>query len=279
MVPQHIAAVVVTRNRPEPLSGTVASLMNQTRPPDVVLVVDSGSTTELPELPPGVELLLLSDNVGFGAALAAGMESLRTRDQSPDLFWLLDDDSPVDAGSLEAAIEVLADHTEVGLLANRGTTLRLGVPQHLPAPTSLSPVIVGSALIDGALVRSEVVERCGTPRTDLFMMHEDLEYTTRIAQEGFGIAMSSAVVSRPAHLGSSEAGANAWRLYYQSRNHIRIALDRRSPVWLVGSVAREVKIAATALAGGRRSSARAVVLGATDAVRGRMGRTHEPGSL
>lgn len=274
-----VAAVVVTRDRPDPLARTVDSLLRQSRPPEHVLVVDSGSSLARPVLDPSVEVLELGDNVGFGAALAAGMQHLRAAGVGPDLLWLLDDDSPVTPGSLAAALEVLADHPEVGLLANRGCTLRLGVPQHLPPPARPAPEEVDSALLDGALVRRAVVDRCGVPRTDLFMVHEDLDYTTRVAAGGFMVAVSSAVVSSPEHLGSSVPGENAWRLYYQSRNHVRLALDRRSPVWLAGAVGREARIAVAAVAAGRWSSARAVGRGLVDGVRGRMGRTVEPGSI
>ena len=274
-----VGAVVVTRNRQDPLARTVRSLLEQSRPPEQVLVVDSGSTEPLPPLDPSVEVLRLDDNVGFGAALAAGMRHLRGDGLGPDLLWLLDDDSPVDPGSLAAALGVLEGHPEIGLLANRGGGLRLGVPQHGTLPVGVEPRTAESTLLDGSLVRREVVDRCGFPREDLFMVHEDLEYSTRVAAAGFGLAVSGAVVSRPEHLGSTEPGRNAWRLYYQSRNHVRIALDRSSAVWLAGAIGREVRIAAAAVAGGRWSSARAVVLGAADGFRGRMGRTVEPGQL
>lgn len=138
-------------------------------------------------------------------------------------------------------------------------------------------------LLDGSLVTRLAVERCGVPRSDFFMMHEDLEYTTRIGAAGSNVMMSTHIATAPMYLGSGGGTSPRrwWRSYYQSRNHLRMVLDRRSLVGVAGWLVREGSIIAAGFRGGSGGlvKARLVLRAAIDAVRHRMGRTIEPGSV
>lgn len=123
-------------------------------------------------------------------------------------------------------------------------------------------------LIDGALVDAQVVAAIGYPRADLFMMMEDFEYTTRARRAGYRLVVVGGDTSEHLHLGSSAP----WRSYYQARNLLRIALDRRSPTLLMGWTLREIGFAVALLRSRRWSTMALRARGAMDALRGRTGR-------
>jgi GT2 family glycosyltransferase len=93
-------------------------------------------------------------------------------------------------------------------------------------------------LLDGSIVRRDVVERAGYPRTDFFMMFEDVEYTTRIARCGYQLRVRPTTETTALHLGS----VSGFRAYYHTRNHLRVAIDRRSGTLLFGFVCRLVAL-------------------------------------
>lgn len=286
MVLPVVAAVVVTKDRGEVLRETLASLAVQGPALAKIVVVDSGSriapTDVVSEFAPEATLVLAGDNVGFGAGLAIGMRVCRRND--PDFYWLLDDDSPVLPGSLDAALNVLREHPSIGVLGNRGGHIRLGLIRHVGRARARSPFDVDFCLVDGALVSRDVVQVIGYPREDFFMMLEDIEYTDRARRAGHRVVICDAVQSQPMHLGSQPTPTGLprprWRLYYQSRNHLRMVLDRRDAVGVLGCLVRVTAIAVAGWrAGDRGTAARVVARGMKDGWRGQMGRTLEPGTI
>ena len=131
------------------------------------------------------------------------------------------------------------------------------------------------ALVDGAVITREATRRAGLPRRDLFMMMEDFDYTTRIVDSGLRVVVRPADDSHFGHMGST-GPTSAWRGYYQSRNLLRIAVDRRKPGWIWGWLVREVGICGHHMFVGNWSSIKLRLMGAFDGIRNRMGRTVEP---
>jgi hypothetical protein len=112
-------------------------------------------------------------------------------------------------------------------------------------------------------------------------MMDDVEYTTRIKSAGLDVLVTDSDLMDRGHLGlAPDTGPTAWRWYYQSRNHLRMALDRRSPGLVWGWAARELAHAARYVGTpGGRALLRVRARGARDAVLNRMGRTVEPGAM
>lgn len=271
-------AIVVTFRRLTAALETVGSIIAQSPTPAVILVDnDPDGTFAWSELEgSGVEIVRASENLGFGGGLELGMRRAVEVYQPADghYFWLLDDDSPVEQGSLEEALGVLAEMPHGSVLANRGASLRRGriIPR---AARDREVEEVDLVLVDGALLPRFVVESIGYPDPILFMGFEDYEYSLRLRKAGVRLFISTAVKSSPQHMGSS----SPWRCYYQSRNHTYTALKMRSFWLLKGALERTAKqIVAAAI--NRRSQWRQCVrfriMGTVDAFRGRMGRTIDP---
>ena len=286
----RVVLVIVTFNRSSVLAETLRASAGQTRPPDAVLVVDNGSRDDTVEMItrdfPEVEVLEAGDNIGYGAGLALGMR--KTAGRNFDAYWLMDDDSAPEPQALAALLRAVKAAPSAAVLALRGGSFTGGWVRHLKQPSEVRRFPeLGSGihalhfcLADGTLVKQEVVDSVGYPREDFFMMFEDIEYSYRIRRAGFNIGVLSVDLMRRANLGSrgDGSGKSAWRTYYKARNHLRMALESRSPVALAGCTARLIRLFASALLSQQNGPARARMLlaGVRDGVRGRMGRTVEP---
>lgn len=265
-----IGAVVVTYRRPTILEVTLAAIAYQTVAPELIVVVDNDSSSgnEVRAITQkwGAIYVEAIGNIGYGAGIAIGIERARELCQ-PDAYWVMDDDSTPTTESLALLVPELAEG--VGVVANRGGHVKLGRIRHTLG--SVPPTQRAEAdftLIDGALVAADVVDQVGLPRSDLFMMLEDFEYTTRAKAAGFRLVVVGGDASEHRHLGSS----GSWRGYYQSRNLLRIAIERRSLPLILGWAAREVAIGQKLLTSGQLGRLRLRLRGARDGVLGRMGR-------
>jgi GT2 family glycosyltransferase len=295
MTEPHVAVVVATFNRADVLDRTLAAVAAQSRAPDDVIVVDNGSSDETVAMVrgrhPDVTCIELGDNRGAGAGLAAGMRS--GLDRGTDVFWLLDDDTQPSPSALQTLLDVLAATTDlpVGIIATSGGMIRRGVITHLPARElpMLEPSVPGYAglrtadfvVYDGGLVARRAVDRAGLPREDFFLIFDDLEYAMRVHEAGLELVVIEEDINVRMHLGSgggSEPVSPPWRGYYQTRNHLRSALDRRSPLLVWGWAVRNAKFVVGTLIHGDRKVERLRLRGLAvlHALTGRLGRRVEP---
>lgn len=266
-----VAALIVTYQRPDVLAITLQAVAAQSSPPTWIVVVDNDAerVADVERLVTsfGAQYVWAGSNLGYGAAIALGMDRAQA-ESAPDAYWVLDDDSTPDRDSLANLLGQL--RPGAGVIANRGGAIRFGRIRHSLASLPSGAVETADfTLLDGALVTAAAVQRAGTPRRDLFMMMEDFEYTSRVREAGFDLLVVGGDTSDHRHLGSTAS----WRGYYQSRNLLRIAFDRRSPSLLFGWAVREVTIGANLVL---RRQFRRVALrwrGAFDGARGRMGHT------
>lgn len=290
----RIVLIIVTYNRRKSLEGTLRAVMEQTRRPDDIVVVDNGSTDEtlslLAEDFPNVDVLHAGDNPGYGTALTLGMRSYS--EPSVDAYWLMDDDSRPVPDCLAQLERAATEVPSASVVASRGGTLKWGLIRHLKEPAEIRRrPCMGSQLyavdfmmIDGALVRRPVVDAVGYPRSDLFLMFEDVEYGYRIHRAGLQIGVLGRDLMVRDSLGKHGEGSGRkplWRRYYKTRNHVRVALESGSAVFIAGCLVRQVRyFAQAAFARDRRGThLRMLASGIRDGVRGRMGRTVEPGEV
>jgi GT2 family glycosyltransferase len=293
VVRPRVAAVVVTRNRSDVLRETLLAIRRQEWPPASVLVVDNDSDDDTEAMLgvefPEVGYHRLPENLGFGAGLAAGMRLAAGGDV--DCFWLLDDDSQPAPITLGRCLRVAQSMPRFGIIGLSGGTIRWGrleVHPYVPTPDGrpTEPPLLNHCdfvHLDGAVVAHEAVEELGFPREDYFMMLEDVEYSNRLKRAGWGVAhfkLDEDLIFR-GNLGSGGDGRPSppWRVYYQTRNHLLMALDHRSPLEVAGWLYRQVKfIAAIVLTQDRKAERIGLrLLGAWHAVRRVSGRTVEPG--
>ena len=288
----RVAAIVVTFNRAGILRSTLLGVMDQVLAPADVIVVDNGSGDETADMIrvefPGAVYHRLPENLGFGGGLAAGITA--ARGGGYQYFWLLDDDSRPEPFALRRFVEVANGLPHLGVLGVTGGSFRRGRLRYDPQSPGTAEAWSQPAELaecdwvhlDGALVSGEAVDRLGVPRPDFFMMLEDVEYSNRIRRAGWTVArfrIDEGLLGR-GNLGSGGDGRPSppWRGYYQTRNHLVMAIEHRSLTEVVGWLYRQLKFVGAAALSLDRKQERILLrtLGAWHALRGVRGRSVEP---
>jgi GT2 family glycosyltransferase len=249
-----IASVTIAYNSAETLRKQLNALQRQNRPLKEIIVVDNGSKDSTVGMIrseyPQVTVLELGENLGIGAALAAGL-SYAALEKKYDWTWILDQDSLPESNSVEHLLRGYSlteqKGRKVGVVAcfpvHRGSGLsypglfwrgRLVPP---PAAVLRQPIwFVDATISSGTMVRRDVVEAVGLPRSDFFMDLVDVEYCLRIRRYGYEIAIVRDsilhhTIGTPQtfqFLGYKKAWNDhaPWREYYISRNHTYIVWHR-----------------------------------------------------
>lgn len=125
----HVTAVLVSHDGAVWLPAALTTLAGQTRPPDAVVGVDTGSTDgSLGQLRSafGADRVVAGDsNLGFGDAVRAGVAQVGRVQVAPsadpveelvEWLWLLHDDSAADPACLEALLNTADDFPSASIL-------------------------------------------------------------------------------------------------------------------------------------------------------------------
>lgn len=222
-----VAAVVVTHNRRELLTRALAGLEAQTRPPEMVIVVDNQSTDGTGEYLAGRAWSLdhhvarMARNTGGAGGFAHGINLAVTRGFSP---WILDDDAVAQPRALEILLADADALTTAGIAPSfvcsavewvDGTVNRGNVPRPLGQWSSAAirtarPVVeVSSASFVSVLIPARHVRAVGLPFAGYHKWFDDVEYTTRIYRR-FG-AGACCLESRITHHTASNDGVLPWQ--------------------------------------------------------------------
>ncbi len=233
----EISVVVVSYNSRADLERSLPAVAGAERE---VIVVDNASTDESRELVrsrfPGVELLELHENVGYGAACNEGL-----RAASAPLILLLNPDAwPVGDG-IEQLAACAMRRPGLGAVApqlhspdGREQPTLVGLPTRWwtgrPAITSASRghlrprvrsrqgrgFLVGAAL----LLRRAALEQVGGFDPSFFMFYEEVDLCSRLQQGGWSIDVCAE--ARFVHVGGTATRRNWARMYReQLRSHLR----------------------------------------------------------
>jgi GT2 family glycosyltransferase len=202
-----VASVTVSYNALRLLPRQIEALLGQTRPLQEIVVVDNASTDGAPEWLaeryPQVKVLRMPENVGIGGALERGLTYAALNKQH-DWVWTFDGDSVPNDDALEAllaGINSLRDvERELGMVAAVPVYQETGA-QYEPLlwrdgfvkpPAELTRQSIWFAdlvITSGCMVRGEMVQKIGLPRTDFFIDFVDFEYCLRARARGYKIAV------------------------------------------------------------------------------------------
>ncbi|HEY7280039.1 MAG TPA: glycosyltransferase [Actinomycetota bacterium] len=208
----RVVAVVVTYRRTDLLRSSVDAVLAQTRPPDLVLVVDNDhlATEVVGDRP--VEVLETGGNLGPAGGYERGFaEAL---DRGADKVWTIDDDVVPEPDCLERLLAA-SDGADVLIPLQRKPEFVRGHPPSW----------------NGALFDAGVVRTVGLPRGDLFFWAEDTEFYQRIRWAGVPIRpVPSAAVFHANPEDRARGSGRDWRLYYEIRNglYVRLVLRPRT---------------------------------------------------
>jgi len=241
-----VASVTVAYNDAIVLPRQMDALLRQTRPPQEVVVVDNassdGASALLAERYPGVTVLAMSQNLGWGGAMGVGL-AYAALEKRHDWVLMLDADSVPDLDFLETLIQGIdslrTEDGEVGMVAPLCIHRQTGTcypplfwrngyvkprAELLRQPIWFADLVMGS----GCMVHHNLVEKIGTPRADFFVCFPDYEYCLRARANGYKIAIITQAqlaheVGKARHVrlpGFSGLWSDhaPWHEYYISRN-------------------------------------------------------------
>jgi GT2 family glycosyltransferase len=243
-----LSAIVVTYNRKKLLAACVCRLLDQTRPPDQILIIDNASTD-------GTESYLnaqgflahslihyhrLPDNVGGAGGFAEGIKLAMNSDA--DWIWLMDDDAMPAHDALENLLQFpLAEDCIYGSVAIGEDGEHLCWPvetvkgQKLIILTDLNEARIEVAFHPflGFLINRKLAEKVGLPDADFFLSGDDIDYCLNISRHGGKVYLCRD--SRLSHPMPPRKSIDVWgikidlliqppqRAYYNIRNKIVIA--------------------------------------------------------
>jgi GT2 family glycosyltransferase len=270
-VPPRVTVVIPNWNGERFLGLCLGSLREQSFRDFETILVDNGSVdgsrSFVEEHFPEVKVVPLGENRGIAAAFNAGIEASRV-----EYVVLLNNDTELDPGWLEALVRAAEDRPESGLFASRlvdfydrsvldgaGDAMRLsGLPYRLghgerDRSRFDKPGYVFGACAAAALYRREMLDEVGLFDEDFVSYCEDGDLSFRAQLAGYRcFYVPGAVVY---HMGSASTGGKrsptATRL--GSRNSFSLlvknlplsAVPHILPFFLAGQLARTITAAAT----------------------------------
>lgn len=303
-----IAVVIVNWNGRSLLDACLGSLLQQSPPPELIFLVDNGSTdgsaAYVRAAWPSVTVLETGANLGFAggnnvgirAALAAGADAILLLNNDAQLLpgaltQLVGALGPVGSNVAAAAPKILYRSTPDVIWAAgarfdwwRGLAVDRGLNERDVGQYD-RPGQVQSATACCLLVRSEAFREVGLLDEGYFMYFEDADFAVRLNRSGRRIAYEPRARVLHDVFGSSGGAPDRpspVALYYSTRNRSQF-IARHAPDPFRRLVAHGFTIGSRvirllqAAAGGRAADAAAIGRGLRDAyIRGSSGRTFDP---
>jgi glycosyltransferase involved in cell wall biosynthesis len=187
-----VTVIIPTYNRAELLTQSLDSVLQQTRPPDEVIVVDDGSTDNTAEVLEryGERVRCMrQENAGRSAARNRAMRALNT-----DYLWTMDDDDVALPDALEQHLNFLGKHPDIHFsyssyynFAGDAPPGQLSVKQLVEESDIADEDMFISAMLcfpfhmNGMLVPAECYRRVGLFKEEL-KRNEDYEMILRLTR-------------------------------------------------------------------------------------------------
>lgn len=307
-----IACVIVTRNRVLLLEQCLCGLLNQTRSPNFIIVVDNGSTDITPSLftdgcyagDSRIHYVRIESNTGGAGGFYIGIA--RAMELGCEWIWVMDDDGFPEPTALECMMRIDPKAMTIyaaASLVDSGDGREFVWPVALIERPNWGKVLTNVDELQGAVVpvlnapfigmlfNRNLLERIGLPDKEFFVSFEDGEMCARAWAQAEGVRLvPSAVVRHPRierrcfKLGGRQFSVIVlapWRRYYDTRNRLVIAKRHYGHrLWteaLPGTLLRWV--VTLVVQPDRLAQSAAFARGILDALSGRMGmRWPPPGS-
>jgi GT2 family glycosyltransferase len=251
----NIIAVIVTYNRLKLLKRAVGAVLDQTRKPDRLIVVDNCSSdgtrlwlAQLASSRGDVTISMLDSNQGGAGGFFNGIKE--GYEAGADWIWVMDDDTIPEPDALEMLANCADDLArqkgteKVGFLASQvlwtdGSAHRMNVPGvnrywlecH---PCCSRHIRIDTATFCSTLIHRHAVKEAGYPVKEFFIWMDDVEYTLRITV-GAGFSGYLVRPSRVLHLTKNNIGGDefaeiskstVWKHKYGARNRVAVEFRR-----------------------------------------------------
>jgi glycosyltransferase involved in cell wall biosynthesis len=234
--PPLVSVIIAVKNGERFLAQAIESILNQTRRPHEIVVVDGGSTDRSKEIAESYDLVRCIDqsSEGFAAAWNEGIAVARG-----DLIAILDSDDWWAPGKLEAQVKHFVDDTDTQYCVTR---MRFVLePGHEPPP-GFKPELLDSdhiAYMPSALmVRRDVFDLIGDFQTG-WKISSDIEWFARAKDIPLKLAVVPEVMlyKRVHDSNLSYLDARALRFNGEIAGLLKQSIDRQRARRSAGDVA------------------------------------------
>jgi glycosyltransferase involved in cell wall biosynthesis len=237
----RVVAVVVSYNRRELLARSLEALAAGERLPEALVVVDNASTDGSAEYLAGLEfpfdyeLVRLGANTGGAGGFAAGMAAALAH-HSPDLLWVMDDDTVAQRGTLAAAVRLWSAYPATdrpAFIASRVVwtdgrdhpmnTMRDrwdATDEDRAFAAAHHARVIRSASFVSLFVDADAVRAQGLPVADYFLWNDDFEFTMRLARRRLALASLDSVVEHHTRIFDSFTVDVGERFRFEVRNKV-----------------------------------------------------------
>jgi GT2 family glycosyltransferase len=283
-----IAVVIVTFNRCDELVKTISAIQNQGILENDIIVINNNSTDNTKNILDSnyknIQSLHLNENIASAGGFSKGMQT--AYEKGYDWVWLFNDDSRPVEGSLKSILEHLnSDKIQIGLLKiankdeNNKAVLLYWNGVRKPVSVDVSNDIVKTDLItfDGCIISKKTIEKIGYCDPLYFMGTYEFDYCLKAKDAGIGVYTLPNGLIEDGKLGGKN-GTPPWRQYYNTRNHLWLALNRKSFVIFKGWLIREIKYTLSIILSGDKKIMRLVfkLRAIRDAFLNKRGKRYDP---
>ncbi|TFD50817.1 glycosyltransferase family 2 protein [Cryobacterium frigoriphilum] len=254
----RVTAILVARNGATHLERTLEALRSQTRRPDIVIMVDCGSTDATGRLMADygpTQLITAGADLNFGQAIATAVRVTAAPENDHEMLWLLAQDSAPEPGALDALLGELEIAASVAVAGPK--VLDWGAGEYIHdfgesvTPLGATVTLVESELdqgqhdgmsdvlavsAGGMLVRHTVWLQLGGFDPALPTVDDSLDFCIRVRLAGYRVSVVAA--ARVTSAGAGIAGPNQSSRGKLRRRRLRAErsaqLHRRlvySPAW------------------------------------------------
>jgi rhamnopyranosyl-N-acetylglucosaminyl-diphospho-decaprenol beta-1,3/1,4-galactofuranosyltransferase len=276
-----LTAVIVTYNNPEMLEDLLKDLGRQTMRLHEIIVMDNSDSPAtqmmVSQKSPSVTYVKMSENVGTAGGFHEG---IRRAVRGCEFVLTLDDDVRMRADSVAELYQ--------GYLNLEKENRSLGAVRAVGARHGRSvPCRLDDFAWRGTLINAEAIRRVGLPLTEYFMYADDVEFSMRLAEQGYEVfdIPGSKIMEQRAwdKLSRRVFGrkvicyAEDFRFYYAFRNAIHTYKKHRRHRALIRTFAYAIKMllffSLFHRAGGWHKL-RAISRGVIDGVRSHLGKNN-----
>ena len=283
-----IAVVIVTFNRCDELVKTISAILNQGILENDIIVINNNSTDNTKNILDSnyknIQSIHLNENIASAGGFSKGMQT--AFEKGYDWVWLFNDDSRPVEGSLKSILTHLnSDKIQIGLLKiankdeNNKAVLLYWNGVRKPVSVDVSNEIVQTDLItfDGCIISKETIEKIGYCDPLYFMGTYEFDYCLKAKDAGIGVYTLPNGLIEDGKLGGKN-GTPPWRQYYNTRNHLWLALNRKSFVIFKGWLIREMKYTLSIILSGDKKIMRLVfkLRAIRDAFLNKRGKRYDP---
>lgn len=231
--------VVVTCNRLNLLKECVEAIEGQTVKITKKVFVNNKSSDGTKEYLDGLKeelgltVIHSTENLGGAGGYYTALKQMEK--ENVDWILIIDDDAIIRKDFIESIAKAI-ENNEDKYLAYSGVVIEDGEPSIFHRKIILPGNIIGKAIPNesyekdsfvcdvasfcGLVIHKSILDRCGLPKKEFFIWHDDTEYCLRIHQESQILNINSAKLDHKRKPGASDI--HDWKNYYGLRNALYI---------------------------------------------------------